>query len=62
MAKSIFDLQMHKKERMAYGILVSALGCLWLAVEVGWVESNAPIGPIAVILIGLAFFLPWLKD
>ncbi|MCX8198237.1 MAG: hypothetical protein N3F07_03550 [Candidatus Micrarchaeota archaeon] len=59
MAKDQFDS--HRRERMAYGIFISALGCLWLAAEVGWVSTGVPIGPISVILIGIAFFLPWLK-
>ncbi|MEM4555051.1 MAG: hypothetical protein QXT25_04345 [Candidatus Anstonellaceae archaeon] len=48
-------------ERIAYGLLVCALGCIWLAVEVGWLRSNLPLGPIAVIIIGIVFFLPWLN-
>jgi hypothetical protein len=63
MAKNAdYDLRSHKKERIAYGVLIAALGCLWMAVELGWLSSGMPIGPIIVIIIGFAFFLPWLKD
>lgn len=50
-----------KKERMAYGIFVSAMGCLWLVSELGWIETTAPIGPVIIILIGFTMMLPWLK-
>lgn len=52
----------HAKERTAYGILISALGCLWLAAEMGWVQITVPIGPIIIILVGITMFLPWLKE
>lgn len=50
-----------KRERIAYGIFISALGCLWLASEMGWVSVPFPIGPIIVILLGFTMFLPWLN-
>ncbi len=51
----------HIKERVAYGLLISALGCLWLAVELGWLPSTVPVGPIIIILLGFTMFLPWLR-
>ncbi len=51
----------HAKERIAYGIFISALGCLWLAAEIGWVNVTFPIGPIIIILLGFMMMLPWLK-
>jgi len=51
-----------RKERMAYGIFISALGCLWLASDLSWVDIRIPLGPIIVILIGFAMFLPWLEQ
>ncbi|MEM4348077.1 MAG: hypothetical protein QXN37_00715 [Candidatus Anstonellaceae archaeon] len=60
MAKSSFP-NGFVSERIAYGLLICALGCIWLAVEVGWLRSNLPLGPLATIVIGIVFFLPWLK-
>ena len=53
----------HAKERIAYGIFVSALGCLWLATEMhlGGLNITAPIGPFIIIIIGFTMMLPWLK-
>ena len=51
----------HPKERIAYGIFVSALGALWLAAEMKWVETTLPIGPFIIIIIGFTMFLPYLK-
>ncbi|HIH18831.1 TPA: hypothetical protein HA225_02540 [Candidatus Micrarchaeota archaeon] len=50
-----------RKERIAYGILISALGCLWLADELGWLSTTLPLGPIIVILLGFTMLLPWLE-
>jgi len=52
----------HAKERLAYGIFISALGCLWLAAEIGWIPTSIPLGPIIIILLGFTMFLPWLKE
>ncbi len=52
----------HAKERMAYGILISALGCVWLASEMGWLQTSIPLGPIIIIILGITLFLPWLKE
>ena len=51
----------HAKERIAYGIFISVLGCLWLASELGWIKTTFPIGPFIVIIIGFAMMLPWLE-
>ena len=50
-----------RKERIAYGIFISALGCLWLAAELDWIQTSLPIGPITVIVIGFAMLLPWVE-
>lgn len=54
-----------RKERLAYGIFISALGCLWLASEIGWLQGwlqiTLPLGPIIIILIGFFMMLPWLE-
>ena len=54
--------EQHAKERVAYGIFVSALGCLWLATELhlGGLYITAPIGPFIIIIIGFTMLLPWL--
>lgn len=51
-----------KRERIAYGVFISALGCLWLAVEMGWIASPLPVGPIIIILLGFTLLLPWLNQ
>ena len=51
-----------RKERIAYGLFISALGCLWLAAELGYFQTNVPIGPIIVIIFGFTMMLPWLKN
>lgn len=56
------DLSTHRKERIAYGIFVTALGCLWLASELGWFSTPLPVGPIVAIIIGFTMMLPWLKS
>lgn len=50
-----------RKERIAYGIFISALGCLWLAEEIGWLPLTLPLGPIIIILLGFFMLLPWLE-
>ncbi len=50
-----------RKERIAYGIFICALGCLWLAAEMGWVRTGLPLGPIITIMLGLTMLLPWLN-
>jgi len=54
--------QSMKRERIAYGIFISALGCLWLAAEMNWISVPLPIGPIIIILLGFMMFLPWLNS
>lgn len=51
----------HARERIAYGIFVSVLGCLWLVSELGWIKTTFPIGPFIIIIVGFAMMLPWLK-
>jgi apolipoprotein N-acyltransferase len=49
------------KEGVLYGIMVCALGSIWLAQEIGTIQSDVPIGPIVVIAVGFLMLLPWLK-
>ncbi|VVB58379.1 Uncharacterised protein [Candidatus Anstonella stagnisolia] len=37
----------------SYGLLVGMLGVVWLAQEIGWLDTNLPLGPLAIILLGL---------
>ncbi|MCX8175497.1 MAG: hypothetical protein N3E51_04815 [Candidatus Micrarchaeota archaeon] len=62
MARKIRVSPHHAKERIAYGIFISALGCLWLAAETGLIQTSVPIGPVIIIILGFTMFLPWLKD
>lgn len=56
-----FNLASMKNERIALGMLVSLLGCVWLAAETGVVKTTLPIGPVVAIITGFAIFLPWIK-
>ncbi|MCX8197097.1 MAG: hypothetical protein N3G80_02140 [Candidatus Micrarchaeota archaeon] len=60
MAKSVRP-QNYAAEQIAYGLLVAALGCIWLLVELGWLHSSFPLGPLTIIIIGIVMLLPWLK-
>jgi hypothetical protein len=51
----------NRKEGVLYGIMVCALGGIWLAQEIGAIKTNVPIGPIIIIVIGFLMLLPWLK-
>lgn len=60
-AKKQTESNPRRKEFLAYGMLVSALGCIWLASELGILKTTVPIGPVIIIVIGLAMLLPWIK-
>ena len=51
-----------KAEKTGYGVLVSALGCIWLLAETGYLQTNIPMGPLIIIIIGLATILPALRN
>ena len=51
----------NRKEGLLYGLLVCALGGIWLAQEIGAIQTNLPMGPIVIIVIGFLMLLPWLK-
>ena len=51
----------NRKEGLLYGLLVCALGGIWLAQEIGAIRTNVPMGPIVIIVIGFLMLLPWLK-
>lgn len=42
------------QKRIGAGMLVCVAGLLWLAVELGMIKTSVPVGPIAVVIIGLA--------
>lgn len=37
-----------------FGLLIAVLGLLWLASDVGWVPLGFSVGPVVVIILGLA--------
>jgi len=51
----------NRKEGVLYGIMVCALGGIWLAQEIGAIRTGLPMGPIIIIVIGFLMLLPWLK-
>jgi hypothetical protein len=51
-----------RKEGVIYGLLVCTLGSIWLAQEMGVVETGVPIGPIIIIVVGFLMMLPWLDS
>ena len=50
-----------RKEGVLYGMMVCALGSIWLAQETGAIKTDVPMGPIIIIAIGFLMLLPWLK-
>ena len=50
-----------RKEGVLHGVLVCALGGIWLAQEMGVIRTDVPTGPIIIIIIGFLMLLPWLK-
>ena len=46
-----------RKEGLFHGLLVSVLGGMWLAQEMGIINAEVPIGPIAIIVIGFLTIL-----
>ena len=52
----------NRKEGVLYGILVCALGGIWLAQSIGTIKTDVPMGPIIIIVIGFLMLLPWLKN
>ena len=51
----------NRKEGVLYGVMVCALGGIWLAQEIGTIKTDVPIGPIIIIVMGFLMLLPWLK-
>jgi hypothetical protein len=50
-----------RKEGVLHGILVCALGGIWLAQSIGAIQADVPMGPVIIIVIGFLMLLPWLK-
>ena len=50
-----------RKEGVLHGVLVCALGGIWLAQEMGVIRADVPTGPVIIIVIGFLMLLPWLK-
>jgi hypothetical protein len=42
------------QKRIGAGMLVSVVGLLWLTVELGIIRTSIPVGPISVVIIGIA--------
>ncbi len=40
-------------KQIAWGLMLAVFGILWMAQEIGWINSKVPIGPLIVILAGL---------
>ena len=51
----------NRKEGVLHGLLVCALGGIWLAQSIGAIKTTVPMGPIIIIVIGFLMLLPWLK-
>jgi hypothetical protein len=41
------------RNQLAYGMLIAVLGVTWFIKEVGWLDTNMPIGPLIIIIMGL---------
>ncbi|MBS3069276.1 hypothetical protein J4441_02840 [Candidatus Micrarchaeota archaeon] len=37
----------------SYGLLLGVLGIVWMAKEIGWLQTSIPIGPFIIIIMGL---------
>lgn len=61
MAKRQLGDGSRRREFLSYGMLVAALGCVWLASELGILNTTVPIGPVIIIVIGLAMLLPHIR-
>jgi len=61
-----FQMQKISKQEFfahsAYGLLIGALGVVWLAQELGWIDSNVPFGPLSIILLGLLMMFSSTKN
>jgi hypothetical protein len=51
-----------RKEGVIYGLLVCSLGSIWLAQEMGVIETDLPVGPVIIIVVGFLMMLPWLDS
>ena len=52
----------NRKEGVLHGLMVCALGGIWLAQSIGAIQTDVPIGPVIIIVIGFLMLLPWLKN
>jgi hypothetical protein len=50
-----------KAEHISACIFVSLLGVFWLLCEQGVIKTDLPVGPVALILSGLALALPYMR-
>jgi len=41
------------RNQLAYGMLIAVLGVTWFIKDVGWLDTNMPIGPLIIIIMGL---------
>ncbi|HQT44575.1 MAG TPA: hypothetical protein PLO51_01235 [Candidatus Micrarchaeota archaeon] len=50
-------LHMDKEMKQGYtvfGLLIAVLGLVWLANDIGWMPVGFSVGPVVVIILGLA--------
>ena len=50
-----------RKDGVLHGLMVCALGSIWLAQELGVISTGIPAGPITIMVIGLAMVMAQLK-
>ena len=51
-----------RREFLGAGMLVAALSFLWLFAEMGVIHTSIPIGPIVMMVAGLAMIVPHLRQ
>ena len=50
-----------RSEQIGAGMLIAVLGMIWLAAELGAIKTSVPIGPLSLIIAGLALAAPHLR-
>ncbi len=43
-----------KQGYTVFGLLIAVLGLVWLANDIGWMSVGFSVGPVVVIILGLA--------
>lgn len=60
-AKQPDPLEAKRREHIASGMTVCVFGLLWLACELGIIRTTLPVGPIVLVIAGLAMILPHMR-